>query len=122
MLTTALTIGHIQPTVAQQAETPPPASPTTSSPSVAPSHSADDFDYPPGTVRTVRSRQALFWSLILVLIFVIASIAIIRFSVRYRQYLLRKTRPPTPSEDVWQMHKLPREDDLHLPPPRQEDN
>ena len=58
--------------------------------------------------RAQRWRDTLFWSLILFLILIVASIAIIRFSRRYLAYL-RGAKPaaPTTYQDVWSMHKLP---------------
>jgi hypothetical protein len=56
----------------------------------------------------LRWRQTFFWGVVLLIVFMISAGVIIRFSIRYRRYLLsgKKSRP-TPTEDVWKMHKLP---------------
>lgn len=41
------------------------------------------------------------------IVFLVASIAIVLFSRRFRQYLSGKKGDPTPTEDVWAMHKAP---------------
>lgn len=56
-----------------------------------------------------RLRQALALLIILILIFTIATLVIVRFSKRYRAYLMDRKAPPTPSDDVWAMHRLPDE-------------
>ena len=61
--------------------------------------------------RLVRWRLVFFWAIVVVLIFFIAALVIIRFSLRYRAYLFREPNRPTPSEDVWQMHRLPEEEE-----------
>jgi len=57
--------------------------------------------------RLVLWRSTLFWGLFILMIFVVAALAIVRFSVRYRRYLSDRRTKPTPTEDVWKMHKLP---------------
>jgi len=52
-----------------------------------------------------------FWATVVVLIFFVAALVIIRFTLRYRAYLFREPNRPTPSEDVWQMHRLPENDE-----------
>jgi hypothetical protein len=54
-------------------------------------------------------RAQLFWGTFLVVVLVASAIAIIRFSRRFRTYLLRDRREPTHYQDVWAMHKLPTE-------------
>ncbi len=51
------------------------------------------------------------WGVLLVIILVTAMAAIRRFTRRYRAYLLRKRTPPTASDDVWKMHRLPSDDE-----------
>jgi hypothetical protein len=66
---------------------------------------------------TMPTRQAmgrtlqyvLYTVLILAGIFVVSSYAFLRWSRRYKRWLLRSPSKPTPHEDVWQMHKLPPE-------------
>ena len=56
----------------------------------------------------LRWRQTFFWGVVLLIVFVISAGVIIRFSIRYRRYLLSgKKARPTPTEDVWKMHKPP---------------
>ena len=57
--------------------------------------------------RMVLWRQTFFWAVVLIFIFVIAAGAIIRFSQRFRTMILTGPARPTPSEDVWAMHKAP---------------
>ena len=55
-------------------------------------------------------RDVLVGLLMIVGIFSIGSLAMIRWSRRFRKRLLRKAQPPTPAEDVWAMHRLPNEE------------
>lgn len=57
--------------------------------------------------RAIRWRNTIFWSTIIIFVGVVASIAIVRFSRRYVAYLKDDPPPPTASEDVWSMHRLP---------------
>lgn len=61
----------------------------------------------PPEVKARAIRQLLFWLVVLVLIFLVSTMAFLRWSRHYRRSLLRKPKEPTPSEDVWSMHKLP---------------
>jgi hypothetical protein len=61
--------------------------------------------------RLLHWRQVFFWAGVLLFIFFTSAWVIIRFSKRYRSYLLRERPPPTPSEDVWRMHRLPDDED-----------
>ncbi len=54
-------------------------------------------------------QRALLALIVLVIIFAFGSLAWIRWSRRFRAWLLREPRPPTPAEDVWAMHRLPEE-------------
>lgn len=54
-----------------------------------------------------RWREAVFWGLILLLIFVVGAAAIVRFSERFRSFIGRGARRPTPSDDAWSRSKLP---------------
>ncbi|HKQ50163.1 MAG TPA: hypothetical protein VJZ71_18960 [Phycisphaerae bacterium] len=72
-----------------------------------------------GDERLLHWRQVFFWAAVLLLIFFIAAWVIIRFSLRYRAYLFREKPPPTPSEDVWRMHRVP-EHDVQEGEPREE--
>lgn len=65
--------------------------------------------------RVLYWSRALFLSLILFVIFTFAALAIIVFSRRYRATLARGQRPPTPSDDVWAMHKPPPPDEPDPP-------
>ena len=68
--------------------------------------------------RVARWVRALFWSVVLLVVLIFAAIAIVVFSRRYRRYLLRGRQAPTPSDDLWTMHRLPPEalSDLEPPP------
>lgn len=61
----------------------------------------------PPAVKARAIRQMLFWLIVLVLVFMVSTMAFLRWSRHYRRSLLRKPKEPTPSEDVWAMHKLP---------------
>lgn len=52
-------------------------------------------------------KWLLFWLVIFVIIFAASSFAFLRWSRHFRNTLLRPPRPPSPSEDVWAMHRLP---------------
>ena len=56
-------------------------------------------------------RDVLGMLLLIVVIFAFGSLAMIRWSRRFRSYLLRKPQPPTPAQDVWTMHQLPTKDE-----------
>lgn len=95
-------------------------------PDIAATAPADAVTKPPAASleddpRMAHWRLVFFWSLVILLIFLVAALVIVRFSERYKAYLLRKRRPPTPSDDVWKMHKLPREMDIDLPHDDSED-
>lgn len=64
----------------------------------------------PDNKATARMLQAiLFWVLVLIGVFTVCTVAFLRWSRRFRRYLLARPRPPTPSDDVWSMHRLPEE-------------
>ncbi len=66
------------------------------------------------TNREAVVRAMPLWlvvTLLLVLAFLFGSSAIFRASRRYHQTLDRRRAPPTASDDVWSMHKLPDESD-----------
>lgn len=80
---------------------------------------ADSESAPVSTRRQtelLRWRQTFFWGIVLLIIFLISAGVIIRFSLRYRKYLLSGKSAPTPTEDVWKMHKVPK-DELDEPGP-----
>lgn len=54
--------------------------------------------------------ELLVWLMILVVIFGAGLVAFFRWSRRYRAWLLRNPQPPSPSDDVWAMHRLPDDD------------
>lgn len=41
------------------------------------------------------------------MIFVLGGFILVRGSRRYRERLRRRPPPPTPSNDIWKMHRLP---------------
>jgi len=51
-------------------------------------------------------KRVLFWLLILVGVFSVSTFAFLRWSRRFRRWLLRKPRPPTPAEDLWARQDL----------------
>jgi uncharacterized membrane protein YbaN (DUF454 family) len=55
-------------------------------------------------------RSVLFWTLVLAGVFAVATFAFMRWSRRYRKWLLQKPPLPTPDSDVWQKHRLPDEE------------
>ena len=62
-------------------------------------------------IRTARAMKHLLLGLLLLAgVFIISSYAFVRWSRRFRNQLLRKPHPPTPSDDVWAMHRLPDDD------------
>ena len=64
----------------------------------------------PDDKATARMLQAvLFWLLVLIGVFMICTLAFLRWSRRFRKLLLARPRPPTPADDVWSMHRLPEE-------------
>ncbi len=65
-------------------------------------------------------RGLLLWVGLLFAIFVIASLVLLTWSRRYRRWLFGRSDdrpPPTPSEDVWSMHRLPEEESDDAEPP-----
>lgn len=67
-------------------------------------------------------QSVLFLLLVLVGIFAVASLAFVRWSRRYRRWLMHKPQAATPNADVWAMHRLPEEDadnrqDIEFGPP-----
>jgi hypothetical protein len=80
-------------------------------PTTVPAGLADD-------PRMGQWRAIFFWAVVLLLILLVAAGVIIRFSRRYRAYLMGgRPLPPTPDGDVWQMHRLPDEPAEPPPPP-----
>jgi hypothetical protein len=65
-------------------------------------------------------RYVLFLTIVLVGVFSVATLAFLRWSRRFRRWLLRKPPPATPDGDVWAMHRLPEQanapPDDELPP------
>lgn len=64
--------------------------------------------------RAVKWRSIALLALVLIGILVVAALVIVRFSRRFRGFLLRKPGPPTANEDVWAMHRLPPDEDAPL--------
>jgi hypothetical protein len=60
-----------------------------------------------------RSVLARYWLAAaggLVVVFLMGTWAMVRFRRRMVALITAKPAPPTPSDDVWQMHKLPEDD------------
>lgn len=53
------------------------------------------------------STGMLVWGIVLLFIFVVSALAFIRVSRHYRRLLLHRPADPTPTADVWKMHKTP---------------
>ena len=68
---------------------------------------------PPRTLAH-KLTEILFLLVVLVGILMVSTFALVRWTRRYRKWLLHRPQPPTPSSDVWAMHKLPSEEE---PPP-----
>jgi len=64
----------------------------------------------PLPIGPLQLRQMLFWTIVVLIIFVFASLAIRRFSRAFKATILRSPTQPTATEDVWKMHRLPDED------------
>jgi hypothetical protein len=54
-------------------------------------------------------QAVLFWVLVLIVVFTVCTVAFLRWSRRFRKYLLARPHPPTPADDVWARHRLPGE-------------
>lgn len=61
-------------------------------------------------------RQFLFLMLVILGVFSVGTLAFLRWSRRFRQWLLRKPPAATPDGDVWAMHRLPEDEDSQPPP------
>ncbi len=70
---------------------------------------ADDRPHatPKQKAKAKKLAAVLAYTSVLLLIFVIGSWAIVRFSRRFQNYLVRGDKAPTQSDDVWAMHRLP---------------
>lgn len=58
-------------------------------------------------------QAVLFWVLVLICVFTFCTLAFLRWSRRYRKYLLARPHPPTPADDIWARHRLPEESNRH---------
>jgi hypothetical protein len=72
--------------------------------------------------RVKRWAKAFSWTTILLLIFVVAAIAIVVFSRRFKEYLIRPKAKPTEYVDAWQMYRLPTEAKEEGDTPSDKDN
>ncbi len=61
----------------------------------------------PGSILPAISIGMFVYGICLIAMFVLSVVAFVRLSRRYRDHLLRPSVKPTPTSDVWQMHKLP---------------
>lgn len=63
----------------------------------------------------VAQARYVLWGLLLLVVvvlgFIVAALAMVRWSRRFRANLLRRRRPATPYDDIWSMHRLPDEPD-----------
>jgi len=62
-------------------------------------------------------KEAMFWLLVLMGVFGLSSLAFLRWSRRFRGWVLHRPHPPTPADDVWVMHRLPEESPPQSGPP-----
>ena len=60
-------------------------------------------------------KKVLYLLALLTIMFLFGLWAMVRWSRRFRQFLLREPRKATPAEDVWAMHRLPDETDFFEP-------
>ena len=54
--------------------------------------------------------RLLYLLVLLILVFTISTVAFLRWSRGFRRLILRKPPAPTPADDVWQMYRLPAEE------------
>ena len=66
------------------------------------------------SISTAGYMKAILLIIGLFMVFVLGGFILIRSSRRYRERLLHRPPPPTPSNDIWKMHRLP--DDLDIEP------
>jgi hypothetical protein len=57
--------------------------------------------------RVKRWAKVFSWTVVLLLIFAFGAIALVIFSRRFKDYIIRPAEKPTQYVDVWQLHKLP---------------
>jgi len=87
----------------------PPASPVpdevTSAARVAPTAEKPAQQRPSASLLNGLA-MGLFWLSATILAFLVATWALLRWSRRFRMLLVRRPDPPTPTPDVWGMHRL----------------
>jgi beta-lactamase regulating signal transducer with metallopeptidase domain len=88
---------------------PPSSSAQTSQTIQTSQHDASETDQPPAA-RLMKWREMLVWGMVLLIVLVVAVGALVRFSRAYKSFIVRGGSKPTPSEDVWSMHRLPPEE------------
>jgi len=63
----------------------------------------------------LAQARYILWGLLLLVVvvlgFIVAALAMVRWSRQFRANLLRRRRPATPYDDIWSMHRLPDETD-----------
>jgi TRAP-type C4-dicarboxylate transport system permease small subunit len=65
----------------------------------------------PMPVPTEQWYRAVIYLVLLVMGLAVCMFALLRLSRRYRERLLRKPDKPTPTPDIWRMHKLPEDEE-----------
>jgi hypothetical protein len=65
----------------------------------------------PDQILPAMGMGMLLCGVCLVVILVLSVVAFVRISRRYREHVLRSPAAPTPTSDVWQMHKVPDDTD-----------
>jgi len=61
----------------------------------------------PGRVWPAVSAGMVLYGFILIIVLFVSVFAFLRISRHYRRQLLKKPAKPTPTTDVWKMHKVP---------------
>jgi hypothetical protein len=105
--------------IAQPPATPATPAPVASAPAVGPSAQSPSPTSRPAKLmqdrRVKRWAKAFSWTAVILLVFAFGAAAIVVFSRRFRDYLIRPSRKPTEYVDVWKLHKLPPESDAGEP-------
>jgi hypothetical protein len=74
------------------------------------SQKAPDESDRASAAQLMKWREMLLWGVVILIVLVVGVGALVRFSRGYKTFLVRGGAKPTPSEDVWSMHRLPKDD------------
>ena len=61
----------------------------------------------PNQVLPALGAGVLLFGALLLIVFSVSVVALLRMGRNYRKSLLQKSSKPTPTSDVWKMHKVP---------------